>query len=63
MLPSTVMVFEETEGGLAFFGGGFGHGAGMSQHGVVGMVERGYTHEEILAHFYPGAVLITLITN
>ncbi|MDR2183016.1 MAG: hypothetical protein LBE55_02470, partial [Clostridiales bacterium] len=59
MLPSTFMVFDEIEGGLSIFGGGFGHGVGMSQNGVAGMVQRGYAHEEILAHFYPGARLTT----
>ena len=63
MLPSTFMVFEEIEGGLAFYGGGFGHGVGMSQHGAAGMVQRGYNHEEILAHFYPGTELTILTAN
>jgi len=60
MLPSTFMVFDETPDGLAIYGGGFGHGVGMSQNGVAGMVQRGYSHEEILAHFYPGTELVVL---
>ena len=63
MLPSTFMVFEQIEGGLEIFGGGFGHGVGMSQNGVLGMVQRGYGHEEILAHFYPGTGLTVLTGN
>lgn len=63
MLPSTFMVFDEIDGGLEFFGGGFGHGVGMSQNGVLGMVQRGYSHNEILAHFYPGTELTTLSAN
>lgn len=34
------------------WGGGFGHGVGMSQTGAAGMAERGYTYEEILHHYY-----------
>jgi len=63
MLPSTFMVFDHVDGGLVIFGGGFGHGVGMSQNGVLGMVQRGYSHEEILAHFYPGAELTTFSGN
>jgi len=60
MLPSTFMVFEEISDGITFYGGGFGHGVGMSQNGVAGMVSRGYTYEWILAHFYPNAQLESL---
>ena len=60
ILPSTFMVFEAVEGGLRFYGGGFGHGVGMSQNGVFGMVQRGYNFEEILRHFYPGSELVRI---
>ncbi|TCK92845.1 stage II sporulation protein D [Natranaerovirga hydrolytica] len=39
---------------ITFYGGGFGHGVGMSQNGVKGMVDRGYHYEDILKHFYRG---------
>jgi len=39
---------------VIFYGGGHGHGVGMSQNGVHGMVERGHDFREILQHFYPG---------
>ncbi len=38
---------------ITIFGGGFGHGVGMSQDGVKGMASRGYTYREILRHYYP----------
>ena len=63
MLPSAFFSFDkifDEDGnleGLAFFGGGHGHGVGMSQNGVRGMVERGYSYEEVLGHFYPGTFL------
>ena len=42
---------------VRFYGGGSGHGAGMSHAGVRGMTEAGATFEDILRHFYYGAVL------
>lgn len=37
---------------ITLYGGGFGHGVGMSQDGVRGMAEMGYSYDEILKHFY-----------
>jgi len=46
------------EGDVArFTGRGYGHGVGMCQWGAKGMAEQGYTARQILAYFYPGAVL------
>lgn len=45
---------------ITFWGGGFGHGVGMSQFGADGMGKLGQTHTQILDHFYPGAELRTL---
>lgn len=36
------------------YGGGFGHGAGMSQNGAQGMAKAGMGYEEILEFFYEG---------
>ena len=61
MLPSAFFTFDKivNESGvlerIMFYGGGHGHGVGMSQNGVKGMVERGYTFESILEHFYFGS--------
>ena len=38
-------------------GRGFGHGVGMSQWGAYGLALRGKSHEDILRHYYRGAVL------
>ena len=43
--------------GWEAYGGGWGHGTGMSQTGAVGMAEKGKTYQEILAHYYRGVVL------
>ncbi|SHI03238.1 SpoIID/LytB domain-containing protein [Sporanaerobacter acetigenes] len=41
-------------------GKGYGHGVGMSQWGAKKMGELGYTHDEILKHYYSGVELTTL---
>lgn len=43
--------------GWKAYGGGWGHGVGMSQTGAVGMAERGRTYQEILAHYYQGSTV------
>ena len=39
---------------INLYGGGYGHGVGMSQNGAQGMAKRGYTYKEILRHYYQG---------
>lgn len=41
--------------GYAFVGGGFGHGVGLSQTGAFKLAELGWTSEQILQFYYPGA--------
>jgi len=43
-----------------FAGRGYGHGVGMCQWGAKGMAEQGATARQILAFYYPGAVLGSL---
>ncbi len=38
-------------------GKGWGHGVGLCQIGAAVMADQGCTYEQILAHYYPGAVL------
>lgn len=62
MLPSGFFVVDAVAEngkliGFRFRGGGFGHGAGMSQNGANHMAETGKTWEEILALFYEGTTL------
>ncbi len=42
---------------FVFTGGGWGHGVGMAQSGAAGMAAAGYTHTEILTHYYQGTEL------
>jgi stage II sporulation protein D len=43
--------------GYRAFGGGWGHGVGLSQTGAVGMAARGASFERILSHYYQGIEL------
>lgn len=47
------------EGKVSFIikGAGWGHGVGLCQIGAAVMGEKGYSHSEILSHYYPGAVV------
>jgi stage II sporulation protein D len=62
-LPSTLFYIEPSvdrktdEVGFVVYGGGFGHGVGLSQTGAVGMAEKGRTFDEILKHYYQGIEL------
>ena len=49
----------DTFGNVQFVlkGAGWGHGVGLCQIGAAMMGEKGYTVEQILAFYYPGAVL------
>lgn len=60
LLPSGFFLLElEKEGEkikqLRLSGGGFGHGAGMSQNGANRLAKLGKGYQEILAFFYQGA--------
>jgi stage II sporulation protein D len=55
----STLVFEIARRGnlLVFRGGGWGHGVGMCQIGARGLAARGASAGDILAHYYPGALL------
>ncbi len=60
-LYSSAFVVDKVEkDGVPYFvlkGAGWGHGVGLCQIGAAVMGEKGYTYEQILKHYYPGAVL------
>ena len=60
-LPSTLFVLSPAgPGSWLVRGGGFGHGAGMSQAGAIDLARQGWSTERILQHYYPGSELVTL---
>ncbi len=59
LLPSAFVIWElEREDeqiiSASFYGGGFGHGVGMSQYGVRELTRRGWRREQLLEHYFPG---------
>ncbi len=57
LLPSGYFVMEPVQEdkaltGYQVYGGGLGHGAGMSQNGARVLAEEGYGYDEILHYFY-----------
>jgi SpoIID/LytB domain protein len=60
-LPSTLFVLQPAgPGRWRFEGGGFGHGAGLSQAGAIDLARQGWSLERILARYYPGTQLLPL---
>ena len=45
-------VIEKNDDRFTLYGGGFGHGVGMSQTAVKNMANNGMTYEDILKFFY-----------
>ncbi len=54
-LYSSAFVVEKKEGRFILHGAGWGHGAGLCQIGAAVMGEKGYSHDQILAHYFPGS--------
>ncbi len=59
-LPSPFYYIESTDGGFVIYGGGFGHGSGMSQNGANILAEEGYNYKYILRHYYSYIDLISI---
>ena len=57
-LRSTAFTLEYTGESFLFTVTGFGHGVGMSQYGAQVMAQEGADYADILAHYYPGTVLV-----
>ncbi|MDV3428595.1 MAG: SpoIID/LytB domain-containing protein [Bacillota bacterium] len=51
-LPSTFFSVEKNEDSFIFYGGGFGHGVGMSQYGAMRLSDEGYLYKDILRFYY-----------
>jgi stage II sporulation protein D len=65
-LYSSAFVIDTEAGDAAYpqtftlIGAGWGHGVGLCQIGAAVMADRGYSHGEILSHYFPGAQLQSL---
>ncbi len=59
-MKSTLFQVEQVGRSVVFKGKGSGHGVGMCQWGAKHMGEKGFTKEQILTHYYPGAKIARL---
>jgi len=58
LLPSAYCAIEKTAGGYAIYGGGNGHGVGMSQYAAFDLTENhNYSYRDVLKRYYPGTQL------
>ena len=58
-LRSTAFTLSFSGGIFTFHVTGFGHGVGMSQYGANTLAASGWDYRAILAHYYPGTVLVS----
>lgn len=56
-LPSTQFSLRNIGNGIIINGSGWGHGVGLCQWGALEMARQGKDYREILAHYYPGAMI------
>jgi stage II sporulation protein D len=62
LLPSAFFVIDQQEkdgklNSITLIGGGYGHGAGMSQNAVKALTDAGKAYEDIVTYFYDGTEL------
>ncbi len=55
VLKSSRFTVSRSGSAFVFRGSGFGHGLGLCQEGAHVMAQRGFTHRQILAKYFPGA--------
>ncbi|MBR5028544.1 MAG: SpoIID/LytB domain-containing protein, partial [Bacteroidales bacterium] len=56
-LKSTFFTVTTNGNKVTLNGRGYGHGVGLSQEGAIRMVTLGYKYQEILMHYYQGAII------
>lgn len=59
-LYSSAFDIEKTDDGFTLTGHGWGHGVGLCQIGAAVMAAEGYSHEQILSHYYRNTQLSKL---
>ncbi len=59
-LYSSCFIVKEQKDFVTLKGAGWGHGVGLCQIGAAAMAFQGYSHQEILTHYFRGANLQTL---
>ena len=59
-LPSAAFSVEKQGDGFLLYGGGFGHGVGMSQNGAKALAGMGYAYGDILNFFYKNTEIVAI---
>lgn len=59
-LPSSFFSVQKVQGNFIIFGGGYGHGVGMSQYGAMALAKEGARCSDILNTYYSGIELNTM---
>ncbi|MGL4252504.1 MAG: SpoIID/LytB domain-containing protein, partial [Fusobacteriaceae bacterium] len=58
LIPSGFFAFEKKDGNYHFYGGGYGHGVGLSQAGAQDMTKNyGKNYKEVMSFYYPGTAI------
>ncbi len=57
-LYSSAFIVEKENDTFTLYGAGWGHGVGLCQIGAAVMAEKGYTYQQILAHYYPNTIIV-----
>lgn len=52
LLPSSFFAVDKVQDGFKIYGGGYGHGVGMSQFGAIELSKNGANYDKILNKFY-----------
>lgn len=68
LLPSGFFFLDTVQDGknvisYSIYGGGYGHGVGMSQNGANRMANEGFTYDEILQKFFPNTIFVSYESN
>lgn len=56
-LPSSFFSVVKAKGYYLFYGGGYGHGVGMSQYGAIALADNGKSFKDILKTYYKNVVI------
>ncbi|MDF2881173.1 MAG: lytB [Clostridiaceae bacterium] len=59
-LPSSFFSIEENKDNFIIYGGGYGHGVGMSQFGAMELAKKGEDYESILNTYYKNINIVKL---
>ena len=59
--PAFNFTYSSSSKTWTFTSSGNGHCVGMSQYGAMGMIADGSSYPDVLAHYYPGTTLVTVM--